>query len=161
MSKRRKDCLFCKVYDINDGIVYEDQYFYARFDRFPITPGHLEIIPKRHVESVFDLTDDEASVLHHALKRVKALIEKCKLQRVYTEIVEEAISESSVQFCRSVLSHPGLDAKPDGYNIGINDGPAAGRSVHHLHVHVIPRYFGDVENPRGGVRHIIPGKGDY
>ncbi len=50
---------------------------------------------------------------------------------------------------------------PDGYNIGVNDGIAAGRTIHHLHIHLIPRYNGDVEEPRGGVRHIIPGKGLY
>jgi len=50
---------------------------------------------------------------------------------------------------------------PDGFNIGINDGEAAGRTIHHLHIHLIPRYKGDVEEPRGGVRHIIPGKGFY
>jgi len=50
---------------------------------------------------------------------------------------------------------------PDAYNIGVNDGGSAGRTIHHLHIHLIPRYKGDVENPRGGVRHIIPGKGDY
>ncbi len=51
--------------------------------------------------------------------------------------------------------------KPDAYNIGINEGQAAGRSIDHLHVHLIPRYKGDVPNPRGGVRNIIPDKGDY
>lgn len=50
---------------------------------------------------------------------------------------------------------------PDGYNIGLNVGLAAGQTIMHLHVHVIPRYLGDVSNPRGGVRHVIPGKGDY
>lgn len=50
---------------------------------------------------------------------------------------------------------------PDGFNIGINDGEVAGRTVHHLHIHIIPRYRGDVEKPRGGVRNIIPGKGSY
>ena len=45
---------------------------------------------------------------------------------------------------------------PDGYNIGINIGTAAGQSIHHLHIHVIPRYTGDVENPKGGVRGVIP-----
>lgn len=50
---------------------------------------------------------------------------------------------------------------PDSYNIGVNDGQAAGRTINHLHIHLIPRYHGDVENPRGGVRNIIPGKGDY
>ena len=50
---------------------------------------------------------------------------------------------------------------PDGYNIGMNCGEAAGQSVNHFHCHVIPRYSGDMENPRGGVRHCITGKGNY
>jgi len=56
-----------------------------------------------------------------------------------------------------------IDSKyhPDAYNIGINDGVEAGRTIHHLHIHIIPRYKGDVDDPRGGVRHIIPGKGFY
>jgi len=45
---------------------------------------------------------------------------------------------------------------PDGYNIGINVGKWAGQSIPHLHIHVIPRYQGDVENPKGGVRGVIP-----
>ena len=50
---------------------------------------------------------------------------------------------------------------PDGYNVGINIGRAAGQSVFHCHMHVIPRYTGDVENPRGGVRGVIPAKKNY
>ncbi len=50
---------------------------------------------------------------------------------------------------------------PDGYNIGVNIGPAAGQSIFHVHIHIIPRYKGDVENPQGGVRHVIPKKGHY
>jgi diadenosine tetraphosphate (Ap4A) HIT family hydrolase len=50
---------------------------------------------------------------------------------------------------------------PDGYNIGINDGEAAGQTVMHVHVHLIPRYQGDVADPRGGVRHVIPDRGNY
>ena len=53
------------------------------------------------------------------------------------------------------------ELRPDGYNIGINAGAAAGQTVPHLHVHVIPRFAGDVADPRGGVRHVIPGKGNY
>jgi len=56
-----------------------------------------------------------------------------------------------------------LDAEfnPDGYNIGVNVGSAAGQSIMHVHIHLIPRYKGDVENPQGGVRHVIPQKGHY
>jgi diadenosine tetraphosphate (Ap4A) HIT family hydrolase len=50
---------------------------------------------------------------------------------------------------------------PAGYNVGFNAGEAAGQTVMHLHVHVIPRYAGDMDDPRGGVRHVIPGKGNY
>jgi diadenosine tetraphosphate (Ap4A) HIT family hydrolase len=53
------------------------------------------------------------------------------------------------------------ELKPDGYNIGVNVGPAAGQSIFHVHIHLIPRYKGDVENPQGGVRHVIPKKGHY
>jgi diadenosine tetraphosphate (Ap4A) HIT family hydrolase len=51
--------------------------------------------------------------------------------------------------------------RPDGYNIGINCGPAAGQTIFHLHIHLIPRYSGDVTDPRGGVRHVIPDKANY
>jgi diadenosine tetraphosphate (Ap4A) HIT family hydrolase len=56
-----------------------------------------------------------------------------------------------------------LDAShhPDGYNIGINDGPAAGQTVPHLHMHLIPRFAGDVPDPRGGVRWVIADKAKY
>jgi diadenosine tetraphosphate (Ap4A) HIT family hydrolase len=56
-----------------------------------------------------------------------------------------------------------LDAelKPDGYNIGINAGRAAGQTVMHLHVHLIPRFKGDVEEPAGGVRFVLPRRGNY
>ena len=50
---------------------------------------------------------------------------------------------------------------PDGFNVGINSGKDAGQTVFHMHIHLIPRYKNDVTNPRGGVRNVIPGKGDY
>jgi diadenosine tetraphosphate (Ap4A) HIT family hydrolase len=53
------------------------------------------------------------------------------------------------------------DHRPDGYNIGMNCGAAAGQTIFHLHVHLIPRYLGDAADPRGGVRNAIPGKGNY
>ena len=50
---------------------------------------------------------------------------------------------------------------PDGFNIGVNDGEAAGQTVSHAHVHVIPRYAGDVEDPRGGIRWVVPERARY
>lgn len=50
---------------------------------------------------------------------------------------------------------------PNGYNIGANCGAAAGQTIPHCHIHIIPRYNGDVENPRGGVRGVIPSKKEY
>ena len=53
------------------------------------------------------------------------------------------------------------ERNPDGYNIGMNCGEAAGQTVMHFHCHVIPRYLGDMENPRGGIRHCVKNKGYY
>lgn len=51
--------------------------------------------------------------------------------------------------------------QPDGFNIGLNDGEAAGQTVTHTHIHVIPRWKGDVADPRGGVRWVVPEKARY
>jgi diadenosine tetraphosphate (Ap4A) HIT family hydrolase len=59
--------------------------------------------------------------------------------------------------CREVRA----DRSVDGYNVGVNTGAAAGQTVEHAYVHVIPRRFGDVPDPRGGVRHVIPSTADY
>jgi diadenosine tetraphosphate (Ap4A) HIT family hydrolase len=62
---------------------------------------------------------------------------------------------------RIILSTPHALAIPDGFNIGINDGATAGQTVMHLHIHLIPRYAGDMPDPRGGVRWIFPDKAAY
>jgi diadenosine tetraphosphate (Ap4A) HIT family hydrolase len=54
-----------------------------------------------------------------------------------------------------------LEHQPDGFNVGINDAKAAGQTIGHLHVHLIPRYLGDLSDPRGGIRWIFPDKADY
>jgi diadenosine tetraphosphate (Ap4A) HIT family hydrolase len=98
-------------------------------DVFPVWSGHTLIIPRRHIGSFFDVTDDER-------KGMLQLLDAAKV---------------------------GLDDEfhPDGYNVGINDGQAAGQTVLHLHIHLIPRYISDKEDPRGGVRWIFPEKADY
>src|SRR5574343_119579 len=75
------------------------------------------------------------------------------------------LNEDEHQAVRALLqeTRQSLEAthRPAGYNIGVNDGPAAGQTVPHLHVHLIPRYLGDQPDPRGGVRWIFPDRADY
>ena len=84
-------------------------------------------------------------------------------RRHVASFVEATLEERNAIF--ELLGHAktGIDKehRPDGYNIGINDGAAAGQTVMHLHVHLIPRYRGDTADARGGVRGIFPGKAAY
>ncbi len=123
-------CLFCNSNDeAQHNLIDSNELAYARWDNFPASKGHAEVIPKRHVASFFDLSSDELQSLYALMKTVRSLIKD-----------KYAVDE---------------------FTIGINEGRAAGRTIDHLHIHIIPRYAGDVENPRGGVRHVIPGKGSY
>jgi diadenosine tetraphosphate (Ap4A) HIT family hydrolase len=65
---------------------------------------------------------------------------------------------SMIEIAKQLIVH---EIAPDGYNIGMNCGEAAGQTVFHFHCHIIPRYKGDMDDPRGGVRHVITGKGYY
>ena len=98
-------------------------------DRYPVSPGHTLIVPRRPVATVFDCTADEIAAIWRLLEECKRAIEQ--------------------------------EFRPHGYNIGVNCGTVAGQTIFHAHVHLIPRYRGDHPNPRGGVRHLMPGKGDY
>jgi diadenosine tetraphosphate (Ap4A) HIT family hydrolase len=75
------------------------------------------------------------------------------------------LTPEEVAACMGLIKEEkrGIDQEfnPDGYNIGVNVGATAGQSIFHVHIHIIPRYKGDVENPQGGVRHVIPKKGHY
>ena len=155
------ECVFCEIYKKKIGIIFENEYFYAQFDRFPVSPGHAEIIPKRHVASLFNLTDEEWKFLKPALLEIIKIIETTNLRELYENFVKKPLNEKSKWFCEQMLKHSSLGKKSDGYNIGVNEGEAAGRTIHHLHIHIIPRYYGDVENPVGGIRHVIPGLGNY
>jgi diadenosine tetraphosphate (Ap4A) HIT family hydrolase len=70
---------------------------------------------------------------------------------------QAAIWELVPEVCRHIEARH----RPDGYNLGVNVGEVAGQTIGHAHLHVIPRYRGDVEDPRGGIRWIIPGKARY
>ena len=69
--------------------------------------------------------------------------------------------EATLSLLDRAREHVCQTHRPSGYNIGINEGSAAGQSVHHLHVHLIPRFTGDSKDPRGGVRWVIPDRADY
>ena len=73
----------------------------------------------------------------------------------------QATAKSSACFNRLSWDIIDRDFNPDGYNVGINIGKSAGQSVPHIHIHMIPRYKGDMEDPRGGVRGVIPHKQKY
>ena len=75
-----------------------------------------------------------------------------------TQAIEKAAILQAMDEVKLLLDD---EFSPDGYNVGINDGEAAGQTVLHLHVHLIPRYKGDSEDPRGGVRWIVPDKAKY
>ena len=104
---------------------------FAIFDSFPVSPGHVLVITRRVVATYFDCTPAEQAALLSLVATAKQLLDAR------------------------------LAPKPDGYNVGFNAGAAAGQTVPHVHVHVIPRYAGDMADPRGGVRHVIPAKGNY
>lgn len=120
-------CPFCNPSPAD--VVAANALAYARFDGFPVSPGHILIVPRRHVSSFFDATEEEWAALFDLVVR-----------------------------CRKILDER---YRPDGWNIGVNVGSAAGQTVPHLHIHLIPRYEGDTPNPRGGVRGVIPGKQNY
>jgi diadenosine tetraphosphate (Ap4A) HIT family hydrolase len=120
-------CIFCAIDDRKlNRVIARNKTFYARLDNFPAATGHVEIVPKRHVVSYFDLSEREIKDGYRLIRAARREIER---------------------------NHGGA---PDGYTIGVNEGKAAGRTVDHLHIHLIPRHVGDVEDPRGGIRQILP-----
>lgn len=105
------------------------------------------------------MNDEEFNKLKNRISEAKKLIreEREDLKDQYLEILNSE-NEKSEGMIKSVI---GEERSPEGFNIGINEGEAAGQTIDHLHIHVIPRYEGDVENPEGGVRNVIPDKADY
>jgi len=118
-------CPFCRNLDT----VKESELSFAIFDKHPVSRGHLLIITKRHISSIFEASSKEK-------KDLFKLLENCK------DYLDEQY-------------------KPSGYNIGINQGKHAGQTIRHLHIHLIPRYKGDIEDPTGGIRGVIPQKRIY
>jgi diadenosine tetraphosphate (Ap4A) HIT family hydrolase len=121
-------CPFC-ILESNRDIVIENEKAFAIFDKFPVSNGHLLIIPKLHCYSYFDLDIEMQNACWDLVNQGKQLLEK--------------------------------KYSPEGFNIGVNIKESAGQTVPHVHIHLIPRYAGDVTNPKGGVRGVIPSKKEY
>lgn len=114
-----------------DRVVTQDDLFVVFLDKFPVSPGHTLIVPRRPVLRFDKLIVAETSRLMRLVAWVQEHLEAT------------------------------LQPKPDAYNLGVNDGPAAGQTMAQFHFHVIPRYSGDMQDPRGGLRWIIPTKACY
>lgn len=127
MSK--PECPFCSPETLSRAVAYHGSVF-ALDDKFPVTPGHLLIVPRRHVPDWFAMTD---------------------MERRDAETLLLLLRERSLAG----------DSRITGFNIGMNCGQSAGQLVLHAHIHLIPRRTGDMADPRGGVRGVIPGRQKY
>jgi diadenosine tetraphosphate (Ap4A) HIT family hydrolase len=117
-----KPCPFCVGEPVREGRLVQ-----VFLDAYPVSPGHLLIVPKRHVSALWDLTDEE-----------------------YDELFATARTEAG-----------NAEGTIDGWNLGVNVGAAGGQTVWHVHLHLIPRRSGDTDDPRGGVRWVVPENAKY
>jgi ATP adenylyltransferase len=158
------ECVFCKMLEAREPTFGQGDHFVCRLDIHPVSPGHVLIIPKRHVTSVADLKGSEwkeLQILVRVFNRTLTWPSKAKWEETYRRLRERRITENSVWFLDRALAHPRLGEEPDGFNHIVNEGMAAGQTVSHLHWHIIPRYRGDMEDPSGGGRYVIPEMGNY
>jgi histidine triad (HIT) family protein len=165
MSKRQseRECYFCRVSrGETDPFIFENRSFVGIFDTNPVNPGHALVIPRRHVASVFDLNEAEQADYFAALRGIKGVIEKTDFGDLYRGMLQrDYLKDRPKHHIETVLQLKFLANKPDAYTVGNNDGREAGRSIDHLHVIVLPRFRGDVEDPRGGIRNVIPSRAHY
>ena len=112
-------CELCEPADL----LLENEQAYVQFERDSLSPGHVIVVPRRHVADFFEMSVSEQDAVNQLLREAHAYI--------------------SQRF------------SPDGFNVGVNIGKAAGQNRMHVHVHLIPRYAGDVADPKGGVRAVL------
>ncbi len=159
----KQACYFCKVSSGEaDPFIFENRSFIGIFDTNPVNPGHALVIPRRHVASIFDLNEVEHDDYFDAILGVKRVVEETDMRSLYQNMMErEYLQDRPRDHIETVLQLPFLGNRPNAYTIGNNDGREAGRSIDHLHVILLPRYKGDVENPSGGIRNVIPSRANY
>ncbi|MDX9826218.1 MAG: HIT domain-containing protein [Spirochaetia bacterium] len=124
-SKKPQNCILCAIVagsdEVDRLIVYENIHVIVSLNLYPYNPGHLLLIPRRHITDLRQLSAEETSAM-----------------------------DGLTKLC---LDHLDRLYKPAGYNIGYNQGLAAGGSIEHLHLHIIPRYKNEL-----GIAELIGGK---
>lgn len=120
-------CPFCKL--PKSRVVHEHFLAIVVRDAYPVAPGHMLVLPRRHVGSLFELLPAEQVAMLELLGRPRTDIER--------------------------------EFPADAYTIGISDGAAAGQTVPQGYLHLIPRPHGDFDDPRGGIRWVLPAKARY
>lgn len=123
-----EQCPFCRSITEHD-VVFENKLAVVLEDFYPVNPGHMLVVPRRHEGDFIALTFQE----------------QCSMM----ELMRDAVW----------ALRDGRDA--EGFTIGVNAGEVAGQTIDHAHMHIIPRYRGDVPDPRGGVRWVVPDRAKY
>ena len=140
--------------------------------------GHCEIYEYRHFNQLQHSADcpfcapDPSRELITESATVYAMLDKYPVSPGHALVIPKQhvsdyfdLPERTKAACWAVVDRAKMllsqRFQPDGFNVGINIGEPAGQTIPHVHIHLIPRYYGDVQNPRGGVRGVIPDKADY
>jgi diadenosine tetraphosphate (Ap4A) HIT family hydrolase len=117
------NCIFCNPHK-NINFITESATAYAMLDGYPLSKGHVLIVPKRHVANYFELPFKEQSACWFMVNKVQEILSK--------------------------------EFQPDGFNVGMNIKRAAGQSMMHTNIHIIPRYQGDAVGTKSGMRCVVP-----
>lgn len=150
-------CVFCAEIEQGTNLIVENELWRARWDKFPLVAGHAEIVPRRHVERFEDLETEELGQMMKFARRVISIVQDTDLLALYRTMRHDDSVDNQDYIENALIQAEAVRAQsPDGYNLGINDGEAGGQTIKHLHLHVMPRFDGDVDNPRGGIRRIFP-----
>ncbi|MDO8266172.1 MAG: HIT domain-containing protein [Candidatus Saccharibacteria bacterium] len=159
-------CNFCKTIKANSSdsfIIPGITKFTFIYDIFPVVPGHTLIIPNRHVSEYLGLTKPERNELNDAIIALYKHLAEVNFEDLYSTLLRDFNNNKNAEKFLQDAKEKAIqyNRSPDGYNHGLNDCLEAGRTVEHLHYHIMPRWAGDSDDPRGGVRHMFLGKGNY
>lgn len=157
---RDKLCLFCKI-DCKE-FISDNEYFYAILDEYPVSPGHVLIVPKQHISKLNDLPVRYGEAMLRIIDEAHTKISVHTLKDFYINKLRNSKDSIQKEFCSLALQS--IDKETTGladFNLGINNGIYAGQTVNHLHIHLIPRSANDGGVGTGGVRHVFPERGNY